>query len=153
MFPPWQGATTFPPLARGGLGGVKTMGRIYNRNDQKEKRRELRNNMPDAEVLLWSKIQRRQLMGYKFRRQFGVGVYVLDFYCPQLKLGIELDGDSHFREGGQAYDARRDQHIASFEIRVVRILNDEVYSNLDSVLEQLAVEIAKREAYFEVKDE
>ena len=126
------------------------MTRVYNRKEQTQRRKELRNNMPQAEVLLWSCLQRRQLMGYKFRRQHGVGAYVIDFYCPKLKIGIELDGDSHFREGGQQYDANRDKFIASFGIHVVRILNDEVYTNLDGVVEQLIKEIVRREEHLEI---
>ena len=147
---------SFPPC-QGGIKGVpvseSAMARVYNRKEQIERRRELRSNMPKAEVLLWTQLQRRQLMGYKFRRQYGVGLYILDFYCPELKLGIELDGDSHYREGGQEYDAQRDEYVKSFGIRVVRILNDEVYKNLDGVIEQLAEEVSRREALKELRDE
>ena len=125
------------------------MGRVYNRKEQTQRRRELRNNLPKAEAILWSQLQRRQLGGYKFQRQYGVGSYVVDFYCPKLKLGIELDGDSHFREGASEYDMRRDDFIASYGIRIVRILNDEVYANLDGVVEQLINEIAKRKLELE----
>ena len=126
------------------------MTQAFNRKEHTQRRRELRNNMPQAEVLLWSQLQRRQL-GYKFRRQYGVGPYVIDFYCPKLKLGIELDGDSHYRKGGQEYDAKRDEYIASFGIHIVRILNDEVYTNLDGVIEQLLNEITKREQVLEIE--
>ena len=122
------------------------MPRIYNRQELKQKRRDLRNNMPDAEVILWSRIQRRQLLDYRFRRQYSVGNYVLDFYCPRLKFGIELDGDSHFREGAKQYDEQRQAYIESFGIRVVRFLNTDVYDNLDGVLEVLVSEIQARKS-------
>ena len=63
--------------------------------------------MPKAEVILWEKLSRKQMHGYKFRRQYGVDQYILDFYCPRLKLAIEIDGDSHFVTGAEDYDKER----------------------------------------------
>ena len=74
------------------------MTEFYNRETEKDKRRELRNSMPKAEVLLWMRLKGRQLLGCKFRRQYSIGAFVTDFYSPEIKLGIERDGDSHFRE-------------------------------------------------------
>ena len=121
------------------------MTEVYNRTDVKPKRQHLRNNMPVAEVLLWSKIRAKQLLGHKFRRQYSVNEYILDFYCPQLKLGIEIDGDSHFREGAQLYDAKRQEYIESFGIKIVRYLNTDIYDNLNGVLEVLGQEMQRRE--------
>jgi very-short-patch-repair endonuclease len=120
---------------------------FYNRSSDKEKRRQLRNNMPLAEVLLWSRIKGRQLLGCKFRRQHGVGAFVLDFYAAEITLGIEIDGDSHFREGAAEYDQRRSSFLEKFKIDLIRILNTDVYDNMDGVLEMLGREIvARREA-------
>jgi very-short-patch-repair endonuclease len=55
--------------------------------------------MPLAEIILWSRSKGRQLGGYKFRRQYSVEYFMIDFYCPELKLAIEVDGDSHYTEG------------------------------------------------------
>jgi very-short-patch-repair endonuclease len=121
------------------------MTKVFNRTDVKLKRQQLRNNMPDAEVLLWYKIRAKQLLGHKFRRQYSVDKYILDFYCPRLKFGIEIDGDSHFREGAKEYDAKRQVHIESFGIKIVRYLNTDIYDNLDGVLEVLAEEMLRRE--------
>jgi very-short-patch-repair endonuclease len=52
--------------------------------------------MPDAEIILWSRLKQGQVLGYKFRRQFGIAGFVVDFYCPKLRLAIEVDGDTHF---------------------------------------------------------
>lgn len=120
------------------------MTQFFNRTDEKQKRRTLRNNMPKAEVILWSRLQRRQLLGCRFRRQFGVGIYVLDFYSPEARLGIELDGDSHFQEGAVKHDERRRQFIESFGIKILRFLNPDVYENLDGVLETIATEVGRR---------
>ncbi len=92
--------------------------------------------MPKAELLLWGHIRRKQL-GFGFRRQFGVGPYSLDFYCPALKLAIELDGDSHFFEGAAKHDLRRDRYLRSFGIKTIRFTNDEIYCDLYNVLKKL----------------
>jgi very-short-patch-repair endonuclease len=72
------------------------MNEFSDREDQKNKRRGLRHSMPDAEVMLWSRLKCRQLLKCKFRRQYSVGSFVLDFFSAEIKLGIELDGHSHF---------------------------------------------------------
>ena len=75
------------------------MNEYFNQDSEKEKRQRLRNTMPDAEVILWSRLKGRQILGCKFRRQHSVGPFVMDFYSPEIRLAIELDGDSHYREG------------------------------------------------------
>lgn len=97
----------------------------------------MRNNMPQAEQILWSYLRCKQLEGCKFRRQYGVGKYVVDFYCPKLKLAIEVDGDSHFYPGAQEYDQKRQKYIESFGIRFLRCTNTDVYENIDGVLEEI----------------
>ncbi len=77
------------------------MTEIFNREAERGIRQSLRNTLPAAELMLWSKLKNRQICGRKFRRQFSVGPYVVDFYCPTLKLAIEIDGDSHFQPGEQ----------------------------------------------------
>ncbi len=116
------------------------MGEVYNQ-EQTEQRRTLRGQMPAAEVRLWSRLRGRQVYGCKFRRQFGVGPFVLDFYSPEIKLGIELDGESHFREGAPEYDRRRQEFIEQFDVRLVRFLNTDVFDNLDGALEMIGREI------------
>ncbi len=93
--------------------------------------------MPETEVILWSRLKGRQLAGCKFRRQYSVGPFVIDFFSPEVKLGIELDGDSHFEEGARAYDEKRTEFINSFGIRIMRFLNADVDENLDGVLEAI----------------
>jgi very-short-patch-repair endonuclease len=100
--------------------------------------------MPDAEVMLRSRLKGRQLLGCKFRRQYSVGSFVLDFFSVEIKLGIELDGDSHFQSGVREYDQKRQQFIESFGIKVIRILNTDIYQNLDGVLEMIGREVVMR---------
>jgi very-short-patch-repair endonuclease len=114
---------------------------IQNRNNNlsplKERRRSLRNNMPKAEVLLWTRLKSKQLHGIKFRRQHSIGPYVLDFYCSTLKLAIEIDGDTHAGEQEAEKDRKRQRYIESFGIRFVRFTNFQVIENIESVLEEI----------------
>jgi very-short-patch-repair endonuclease len=120
------------------------MTEYFNRTAQRTTRQELRNNMPPAEVLLWSRLRGRQVLNCRFRRQYGVGPYVLDFYTTEVKLGVELDGESHFTAGASAYDKERQEYIESFGIKVLRFLNPGVYDNLDGVLEAIAEQVRVR---------
>ena len=99
------------------------MTRFFNKPTEKEKRLSLRNDMPAAETFIWSKLRRKQIHGFKFRRQYGVGPYVIDFYCPALKLAVEIDGDSHFSADAKNYDEQRQAFIESFGIRFLRFTN------------------------------
>ena len=112
------------------------MTQIFNRSSDTEKRRRLRRESPLAEQRLWLRLRNRQLMGYRFRRQYGIGPYVLDFYCPELKLAIEVDGDSHFEAG--EYDRERQRYIESLGIRVLRFTKREVFARLDDLARGIA---------------
>jgi very-short-patch-repair endonuclease len=113
---------------------------VFNNPNFKKLRQKLRNNMPDAEIILWSELQGKRLNGLKFRRQYGVGPYVVDFYCPKLKLAIEVDGDSHFEEGAEKKDERRQKYIESHGVKFVRCTNTDVYKNLNGVIEDILYE-------------
>ncbi|MEG3907749.1 DUF559 domain-containing protein [Microcoleus sp. w2-18bC1] len=83
------------------------MTKLYNKTSEKLKRQRLRREMTKAEKRLWDKIKNRQLENCKFRRQYSVAEFVIDFYSPEIKLALEVDGDSHFQEGAVEYDAER----------------------------------------------
>ncbi len=104
---------------------------------EKERRQSLRNSLPSAELILWSRLKNRQICAQKFRRQFSFGPYVVDFYCPALKLAIEIDGDSHFQPGEQEKDRTRQQFIESTGVQFLRFRNIEVRQNLRGVLETI----------------
>ena len=92
--------------------------------------------MPPAEIILWSKIKGKQINEYKFRRQYSIDKFVVDFYCPKLNLAIEVDGDSHsLGKEKEEYDIERQSFIESKGIRFLRFTNNEIYKNLDRVLE------------------
>lgn len=117
--------------------GLIGMTKVFNKTDEKIKRKMLRKNMPQAEVILWSKLKDKGLDGYKFRRQYSVDQFVIDFYCPHLKMAIEIDGDSHFREGADIADKERQTIIESFGITFLRFTNKEIYENIEGVLEKI----------------
>ncbi len=113
------------------------MTQLFNKPEVKDKRRALRKNMPQAEVMLWSKLRGKNVKGYKFRRQYSVGTYIVDFYCAELKLAIEIDGESHFIAGSEDHDRKRQAFIESAGIRFLRFTNTDVYERLDGVLEAI----------------
>jgi very-short-patch-repair endonuclease len=111
----------------------KAMTEHYNKSTMTQRRRTLRKNLPEAEIILWSKLSCKQMLGYKFRRQYSVDQYVIDFYCPELKVAIEVDSDSHFMPGAQEQDKARQEHIEAFGIRFLRFTNEDVCKNVDGV--------------------
>ena len=117
------------------------MNKLYNKNSEIEKRRLLRQNITKAEKLIWNKIRDRQLENCKFRRQYSVDRFVIDFYSAELKLGIEIDGESHFQEGAAEYDQARQEFMESVGIKFIRFTNNDVYGNLSGVLESIVQHI------------
>ena len=109
-------------------------------NPKKSKvlRQELRNDATPAEQLLWQYLKSKQLDGYKFRRQHGIGPYILDFYCSPARLGIELDGNVHDDVIVQENDLTREGYLKEIaNIRVLRFENEEVCSNIEAVVEEI----------------
>ena len=117
------------------------MTKLFNKTSEKLKRRELRTNMTKAEAIVWQKLRCKQLENCKFRNQYSVDRFVLDFYSPELKLAIEIDGESHFQEGVAQYDKERQIFIESAGIQFLRFTNQDVYENLNGVLETIASKI------------
>ena len=120
------------------------MAYIYNKKKGQKKRRYLRKNMPKSEVLLWTKLKNNQIHGERFLRQYGVGQYILDFYCPRLKLAIEVDGESHYTSGAEEYDKDRQKYIEAYGIQFLRFTNPDICENLDGVCQMIFEEIEKK---------
>jgi very-short-patch-repair endonuclease len=114
---------------------------FHNRPQLESLRKQLRNNATPAEIKLWGRLQLSNLDGYKFRRQHSVGPYILDFYCPSVKLAIELDGDSHFTNEAITYDIARTAYLNALNIKVIRFLNTDVFDNLIEVCERILAEL------------
>lgn len=100
--------------------------------------RSLRSTTTQAEEHLWRSLRNRRLGGFKFVRQAAVGAYFADFLCREARLVIEVDGSQH---ADNAADQRRDQALANLGYRVVRIWNNDISSNMNSVLEMLLFEL------------
>ncbi|MBR1414698.1 MAG: endonuclease domain-containing protein [Prevotella sp.] len=109
----------------------------HNEKDQKELRQTLRNNATAAEATLWKALKGKQVEGLKFRRQFGVGPYVLDFYCPELKLAIELDGEVHNSYSAEKHDETRTKFLNENGIEVIRFRNEVVFFNIAGIIEEI----------------
>ena len=129
-----------PSLLKEGQGWLH-LERHFNLKQFKNRRKALRRNLSKAEAVLWQHLSNRQLLGLKFRRQFSVDQYVLDFYCPELKLAIEVDGDTHFVGGAEVNDEKRQKSIELVGILFVRVTNDDILQNLDGVLQLLAEKV------------
>ena len=110
---------------------------LNNLSHKKEARRTLRNNLTPAEAVLWNRLKNSQLNNRKFRRQHSIGEFILDFYCPQEKLAVELDGAGHFTASGNLNDVARTDYLNAVGIRVMRFENKLIWSALDSVLHDI----------------
>ncbi|MCX6793007.1 MAG: endonuclease domain-containing protein [Candidatus Falkowbacteria bacterium] len=99
--------------------------------------REFRNNPTQAENKLWRLINRDKIFGYRFRRQYVMAGYILDFYCPALKLGIEVDGKIHDLRDNINYDIKREHIIKLYNIDIIRLTNKEIEDDILSVLKKL----------------
>lgn len=109
-----------------------------NHKNQILLRRELRNEGTAAEATLWLSLKGRQVEGMRWRRQFGVGPYILDFYCPQLHLCIELDGAPHYTMQGSENDLQREELLLKEHgIRTIRFENRDIFDYHDAVIEYI----------------
>ncbi len=108
--------------------------KTFNKKSTLEKRKILRKNQTEPEKKLWQHLKNKQLNNTKFFRQYSIGEYIVDFYCPKLKLVIEVDGDSHFSNEAIEYDEIRTTFFNTLKIRVIRFTNTEVMKNIEEVL-------------------
>lgn len=99
--------------------------------------RNLRNNMTDAERLIWSKIRRKQIEDKQFYRQKNIGSYIVDFYCPSGKLIIEIDGGQHYGPAGMKKDRERDLYLQKLGFTVLRFSDIDVLKNIEGVVERI----------------
>ena len=114
------------------------MPRIRTLNIHLERRRYLRRASTRPEMELWEYLRGNRFQGLKFRRQYSVGNFVLDFYCPKLRLGIELDGAGHNLPAQRQHDDFRTAWLGSMYIRIVRFRNEDVMGDIEGVLKRLA---------------
>jgi len=107
--------------------------------------RQLRKNQTDAEGVLWSVLRNRQLNGIKFRRQFPINNYILDFYAPELQLAVEADGGQHYNIEGTTHDERREAVLHEEGIRIIRFSNTDIMQNKEGVYEIILRAIEARQ--------
>ena len=106
-----------------------------NLKKQKTVRKLLRNFPTPWEQKLWNYLKGRQLDGFKFRRQQGIEKYVVDFYCPKVKLIVELDGSGHLSAKSKRHDQERDKTLEGLGYHIIRFYNNEIDENMNGVLE------------------
>jgi very-short-patch-repair endonuclease len=142
--PPCQGGSLEASPDKGGGEGGANEGFIpYNKN-LTTLARENRGNPTKAESKIWHEVLRkRQFANFKFLRQKPIGNYIVDFYCSELRLVIEIDGDSHAET--IEYDAERTKLLNSLGLQVVRYTNDDVFRNIEGVYDHLSKEITNIE--------
>jgi very-short-patch-repair endonuclease len=124
----------------------------YNaKQETKERAKELRKNMTDSETRVWEIVRNKKIMGLKFRRQHPIDIYIVDFFCYQLKLVVEVDGDIHNRTDQSIWDKNRTSEIESFGIEVIRFTNFEVMNQPDVLTMSIKMkceEILDRKKFF-----
>ncbi|MBD2525310.1 endonuclease domain-containing protein [Nostoc sp. FACHB-133] len=113
------------------------MTKLYNQSSEKQKRQTLRNNMPPCEKIVWVKLKNQQIESCKFRRQYSIDRFIVDFYSSELRLAIEIDGDSHYQDGVPEYDRDRQAFLESKGTRFLRFTNQEVYQDIDGVMDKI----------------
>ena len=113
---------------------------VFNNDQLKEVRVDLRRTQTLAEKIMWSYL-RRENLGHKFYRQYSVGVFVVDFCCPKRKLAIEIDGDQHSEINRKIYDKNRSEYLKLHGLKVIRFRNNEVTGKIDWVIEMIKSEL------------
>ncbi len=109
---------------------------LHNNEKLKYRRRELRQKSTKEENILWEKIRGSKL-SCKFKRQHSIGGYILDFYCSECKLIIEIDENSHLIAEAIEYDNVRDKYFYELSYTTIRFLNSEINTDLKSVLDKI----------------
>jgi len=105
--------------------------------------KELRKLETVAEKLLWSQLNRNQLLGLQFRRQHPINRFIADFFCPKIKLVIEVDGSIHDIPEYQAHDIGRSEVLNDFGITVIRFTNEQILNEIDSTIKQIEITVKK----------
>jgi len=105
--------------------------------------KELRKNETEAEKMLWSKLNKNQIIGLQFRRQHPINIFIADFYCPKIKLVIEVDGSIHEIFEYEEHDIGRSEMLNDFGITVIRFTNEKILNDLDGTIKQIESEIRK----------
>lgn len=115
---------------------------LYNDELLKDRRRSLRSHLTYAEKKIWAYLRLKRLSGYRFLRQYSIGPYILDFYCPKTRLAIEIDGSQHGLDAHRAYDQERSDFLSSFNVTVIRFWNTEIQHQMLCVIQKIEATLA-----------
>lgn len=115
----------------------------YIKRKNIDKCRKLRRGQTEAEKKLWSILRNRQLTGVKFRRQFPIGDYILDFYAPEYQLGIEADGGQHYENDVKEKDDIRRKELSMVGVEIIRFNDNEILRNIEGVCESILQKFKK----------
>lgn len=107
---------------------------LSNDPSTKDFRRQLRRESTPCERILWKRLRNKQVLDLKFRQQHGYGAYVLDFYCPTIRLCIEVDGDTHDGDEAREHDRERTEFLNQQGITVIRFRNEEIEGDVENVV-------------------
>jgi very-short-patch-repair endonuclease len=107
-----------------------------------DRARELRRKQTPTESLMWELLRDRRFMGLKFRRQHQVGDYLVDFYCDERKLALELDGPAHSDPAQMKHDKTRDAYLTAIGLTVLRFQNDDLIGDTEQVLQRIAAALS-----------
>ncbi len=121
--------------------------KLHNIRELSPFRKDLRNNGTSAEATMWSLLKKRQVLGMKFRRQHSVANFILDFYCPEKKLAIELDGAHHYTPEGIEKDKNRDAYLELHGIKTIRFENKRVFEEPSWVIREIELVIQEMESW------
>jgi very-short-patch-repair endonuclease len=117
---------------------VGSRGELKRLIDVRVRAREMRKTPTPAELVLWATLRDRKILDRKFRRQFALDCFILDFYCQELKLVIEVDGGIHSEPGQAAHDENRDDYLRSLGCTILRFPNEVVLLGLKTVVLKIA---------------
>jgi len=113
------------------------MSQLFNLLSTKTFRRALRKNATPQEVMLWSRLRGDRMPGTKWRRQYSVGPFIADFYLPEKRIVIEIDGSQHYQDGAPEYDARRSKFLQEYGCKVLRFTNTDINTNIGGVVDMI----------------
>jgi len=113
------------------------LGQVFNNVKNIQFRRMLRKNQTEVEKIVWNKLRSGRFFGIKFFRQYGIGNYIADFYCPEFKIVVELDGGQHFEGERIEYDKKREEYMLLKGVKTLRFTNFDILHNLDGIIEHL----------------
>jgi very-short-patch-repair endonuclease len=122
------------------MSGLDATQLAFNHPKMKQRRRKLRNDSTLPEKILWQKLRNNRL-DFKFFRQYSIDNYVLDFYCPDKRLGVEIDGGHHHKADVKIYDSYRTRYLKAYNIRIIRFWNSDIVHTVKKVLADIQREL------------